>query len=62
MGRRGQGERGNLSISDAMPALTGSRCVGTGMSGRIFRQTRWYRRIDILSLFPQGNKDFFIGR
>ena len=35
MGRRGRRERAvGLSIFDALPALWGSRCVGTGMSGR----------------------------
>ena len=35
MGRRGQGEMAKARVSsDAMPALTGSRCVGTGVSGR----------------------------
>ena len=37
MGRRGQGEMANAKVSsDAMPALTGRRCVGTVIEAAVF--------------------------
>ena len=36
-----------------MPALSGSGRVGVCMRWPLPRQTRWYRRISILSLFPR---------
>jgi len=47
--------------SDAMPALTGRRCVGTVQSGRLIAGKQGGTAENVfLSLFPQGNKDFFI--
>lgn len=63
MGRRGQWEQGfSLSISDAMPALQGRRCVGTVQSGHESGKQGGTAELFILSLFPQGNKDFFYSR
>ena len=62
MGRRGQGEMAEARVSsDAMPALTGSRCVGTGQSGRSFPANKVVpQKSYFLSLFPQGNEDIFL--
>ncbi len=47
--------------SDAMPALTGRRCVGTVAERSAFAGKQGgTAEFVFLSLFPQGNKDFFI--
>ena len=48
--------------SDAVPALTGRRCVGTVQSGRIYGKQGGTAELFFLSLFPQGNKDFLFGK
>ena len=62
MGRRGQGEMERSKVSsDAMPALTGRRCVGTVQRWSFYTANKVVpQNVLILSLFPYGNKDFFI--
>ena len=49
--------------SDAMPALTGRRCVGTVTERSDFPANKVVpQKFVFLSLFPQGNKDFFVER
>ncbi len=48
--------------SDALPALSGKRCIGTVQSGRISGKQGGTAEIVFLSLFPSGNKDFFYGK
>ena len=47
--------------SDAMPALTGSRCASIGQSGRSIPANKVVpQKLFFLSLFPlRGSKDFF---
>ena len=61
MGRRGQGEMAQARVSsDAMPALTGSRCAGTGLSGRVIPANKVVPQNVDSVLVPQwGSEDFF---
>ena len=61
MGRRGQREREKSSVSfDALPALWGSRCVGTGMSGRGIPANKVVpQKMYFLSLFPLREQGHF---
>ena len=65
MGRRGQRERlQSLVSTDALPALTGRRCVGTVMSGRIFPASKVVPQEFVFPVLvpPRGNEDFFVFR
>ena len=47
--------------SDAMPALTGRRCVGTVTEAAVcYGKQGGTAEMYFLSLFPCGNRDFFI--
>ena len=60
MGRRGQGEMGLPRVSsDALPALTGRRCVGTVTERPHLRQAGWYRRNVFSVLVPLGEQGLF---
>ena len=58
--QRANGTGFGPSIFDAMPALWGSRCVGTGMSGRESGKQGGTAEIVFSVLAPlRGSKDFF---
>ena len=61
MGRRGQGEMEFSKVSsDAVPALTGRRCVGTVMRRLILSASRVVpQELSFLSLFPFGGTGIF---
>ena len=60
MGRRGQGEMAEARVSsDAMPALTGRRCVGTVQSGRISGKQGGTAEIVFSVLVPHGEQGLF---
>ena len=49
--------------SDAMPALTGRRCVGTVTEWPDLPANKVVpQKVYFLSLFPSGNKGFFVER